>query len=289
MIMHGQFKQFLLGLTTAAAVAGAPLVAYAEPPPDPPTNATEGELERAKELFENGKGLYAEGSYSAAIAAFRQAYALSGDPVLLYNIALAEDRAGNFDEALEYLGYYRAYAPQSERAALAEKEDSLRKRKLRAQTDEEAAAVAAAEAEVDETGEPPPPTSASPTDDGPVSDTTKPKQKIFTVPVWVLTGVSVVGLGVGTGLGVAALGRSGDAEALCSSDGMGGTVCPQEAESDADAARSMGLGADVAFGIGAAAGVVAIVLIVRNVTRRKKAQTATLVPRSGGAGLQLRF
>lgn len=289
MIMYGQFKQILLGLTTAASVAGAPLVAYAEPPPDPPTNASEGELERAKELFENGKGLYAEGSYTAAIAAFRQAYALSGDPVLLYNIALAHDRAGNFDEALEYLGYYRAYAPESERGALSEKEASLRKRKLRAQTDEEAAAAAAAEQGDDETTDGPPSPTASPSDDGPTDNNAKPKQKLFTVPVWVLTGVSVVGLGVGTGLGVAALGRSDDAESQCMSDGMGGTVCPREAESDADSARRLGLGADIAFGVGAAAGVVAIVLIVRNATRRKKASTATLVPRSGGAGIQLRF
>ncbi len=289
MIMYGQFKQILLGLTTAASVAGAPLLAYAEPPPDPPTNATEGELERAKELFENGKGLYAEGSYSAAIAAFRQAYTLSGDPVLLYNIALAHDRAGDFDEALEYLGYYRAYAPQSERAALSEKEDSLRKRKLRAQTDEEAAAAAAAEDGNDESGDGPPPPSASVSDDGPTDGMTKPQQKIFTVPVWVLTGVTVVGLGVGTGLGVAALGRKDDADALCTGDGMGGSVCPEGAESDADSGRRMALGADVAFGIGAVAGVVAIVLIARNASRRKKSQTATLVPRSRGAGIQLRF
>ncbi|MBV1857915.1 MAG: hypothetical protein KUG77_05840 [Nannocystaceae bacterium] len=287
--MYGQFKQFLLGLTTAASLAGAPLVAYAEPPPDPPTDATEGDLERAKELFENGKGLYAEGSYSAAIAAFRQAYTLSGDPVLLYNIALAHDRAGEFDAALEYLGYYRAYAPQSERAALSEKEDSLRKRKLRAQTDEEEAAAEAAEQGTDEEAEGPPPPKASLSDDGPPDDTSKPRQKVFTVPVWVLTGVSVVGLGVGTGLGVTALARRDDADALCTANGMGGTVCPQAAESDADTGRKMALGADVAFGIGAAAGVVAVILIARNASRRKKTQTATLVPRSRGAGIQLRF
>ena len=287
--MYGQFKQFLLGLTTAASLAGAPLVAYAEPPPDPPTDATEGDLERAKELFENGKGLYAEGSYSAAIAAFRHAYTLSGDPVLLYNIALAHDRAGEFDAALEYLGYYRAYAPQSERAALSEKEDSLRKRKLRAQTDEEEAAAEAAEQGTDEEAEGPPPPKASLSDDGPPDDTSKPRQKVFTVPVWVLTGVSVVGLGVGTGLGVTALARRDDADALCTANGMGGTVCPQAAESDADTGRKMALGADVAFGIGAAAGVVAVILIARNASRRKKTQTATLVPRSRGAGIQLRF
>lgn len=284
-----QLNRQLSSLIVAASIAFAPVVASAEPPPDPPTNPTDAELGRAKELFENGKGLYSEGSYPAAIAAFRQAYALSGDPVLLYNIALAHDRAGDFDSALEYLGYYRAFAPESERAALAEKEDSLRKRQLRAQTE-------AAEADQQEGGDDSGQEAASDTVAEPPAGTDEPadtlppeKQKIFTVPVWVATGVSIVGLGVGAGLGVVALGRSRDADALCM-QADGGTVCPQSAESDAESARRMGIGADVALGVGAVAGVVAIVLIARNASKRKKANnTAALVPHAGGAGLQVRF
>ena len=285
-------KRQLLSLIVSATTGLAPVVVLAEPPPDPPTNPTEGELGRAKELFENGKGLFAEGSYDAAIAAFRQAYALSGDPVLLYNIALAHDRAGEFDEALEYLGYYRAFAPESERAALSEKEDSLRKRQLRAQTDAEQNPDS--ETTNDGTATTSDESEPSGTDDSGTSDvgTSEPaKQKIFTVPVWIAAGVSVVGLGLGAGLGAAALGRSNDAEDLCGSDG-GGTVCPAEAKSDADAARRMGIGADVALGVGAVAGVVAIVLIARNAVKRKKSgssTTARLVPHRGGAGLQVRF
>lgn len=282
-----QLNRQLSSLIVAASIAFAPVVASAEPPPDPPTNPTDGELGRAKELFDNGKGLYAEGSYSAAIAAFRQAYALSGDPVLLYNIALAHDRAGDFESALEYLGYYRAFAPESERAALAEKEDSLRKRRLRAQndsaeTDEQTDDVESDKPASDTVEEPPANTDES-------TDTVPPKkQKIFTVPVWIATGVSVVGLGVGAGLGIVALGRSRDADALCM-QADGGTVCPQSAESDAESARRMGIGADVALGVGAAAGVVAIVLIARNASKRKKANNTALVPHAGGAGIQVRF
>ncbi len=283
-----QLNRQLSSLIVAASIAFAPVAASAEPPPDPPTNPTDGELGRAKELFDNGKGLYAEGSYSAAIAAFRQAYALSGDPVLLYNIALAHDRAGDFESALEYLGYYRAFAPESERAALAEKEDSLRKRRLRSQNDAAEADKQTDDADGDE--------AASDTVEEPTANTDEPtdtvqptKQKIFTVPVWVATGLSVVGLGVGAGLGIAALGRSSDADALCM-QADGGTVCPQSAESDAESARRMGIGADVALGVGAAAGIVAIVLIARNASKRKKANNAAaLVPHAGGAGVQVRF
>lgn len=283
-----QLNRKLSSLIVAASIAFAPVAASAEPPPDPPANPTDAELGRAKELFDNGKGLYSEGSYSAAIAAFRQAYALSGDPVLLYNIALAHDRAGDFESALEYLGYYRAFAPESERAALAEKEDSLRKRRLRAQNEAAESAEQEDAVESDEstsdTVEEPPTRADEPTDTVPAK-----KQKIFTVPVWIATGVSVVGLGVGAGLGVVALGRSRDADALCM-QADGGTVCPQTAESDAESARRMGIGADVALGVGAVAGVVAIVLIARNASKRKKANNNTaLVPHAGGAGLQVRF
>lgn len=275
----------LLSAAMVSALVLAPTVAFAEPPPDPPAQPSAEQLERARELFENGKGLYREGSYEAAIAAFKRAYGQSGDPVLLYNIALAYDRANKFEEALEYLEYYRAYAPESEREMLAEKEESLRKRRLRAESE----AAAAAENAPDAAATPPPAAATEPArTDGPPPPAA-PKQKIFTTPVWIFSGVAVVGLGLGTGLGVAALGRSSDAEAACTGDGTGGTVCPMSAERDARAARNLGLGSDVSFAVGAVSGVVAIALIVNNVVKGKKASTTAFVPTRGGAGLAIRF
>ena len=131
MTTKSSIHRLVLGL----AVLASPLRASAEPPPTHTTNPSAEELARARELSENGETLYAEGSYDAAIAAFKSAYEKSGDAVLLYNIALAYDRAGKFDEALEYLEYYRAFAPADERESLAAREDSLRKRRLRAQTE----------------------------------------------------------------------------------------------------------------------------------------------------------
>lgn len=288
--MHGHLRNALFIAATAGATATAPLTAWAVPPPDAPAKPSAPDLERARELFENGKGLYQEGSYAAAIAAFRQAYALSGDPVLLYNIALAHDRAGDFDGALEYLEYYRAFAPESERAALEEKEESLRKRRLRARTED-----GSEDADGSEDGEvdaPPQSEQADESNDDSTAssqdETQSDSREIFTTPVWVLGAVSIVGLGVGTGLGITALRRSDDAEARCGR-GENGTVCPAEARSDADSARRLGLGADIAFGVGAAAGVVAIVLIVRNAVKKKKAPKTALVPRARGAALQIRF
>lgn len=280
----------LVSAVLAAALAFAPSVARAEPPPTPAANPSAEQLERAKELFENGKGLFREGSYDTAIAAFKSAYAQSGDPVLLYNIALAYDRANNFDAALEYLEYYRAFAPESERASLAEKEDSLRKRRLRAQTDAaenppEAAADATPEETTDEpalTPSVPPPTNDTGGDD-------QSAQPLFTTPVWILSSVAVVGVGVGAGLGAVALGTSSDAESACGTNEAGDPLCPASAQSDSDTARRLGVGADVAFGVGAVAGVVAIALIINNAVKRKKPSNTAFVPSRGGAGLSVRF
>ncbi len=281
----------LISIAIAAALAVAPSVAYAEPPPEPKANPSAEDLDRAKELFENGKGLFSEGSYDAAIAAFKRAYASSGDPVLLYNIALAYDRAENFDGALEYLEYYRAFAPDSERTQLAEKEESLRKRRLRAQSSEDGGddSSSGSDTQSGDQGSGESTSSGSPTDTSAVDDggPAKPKnqQKIFTVPVWILTGVAVAGLGVGTGLGVTALNRRSDADESCE-----GSLCAASGKSDSESARNLAIGADVAFAVGATAGVVAIALIVNNAVKRKKANRATaLVPVRGGAGLAFRF
>lgn len=281
----------LMSVVLTTALVAAPSQAYAEPPPEPKASPSAEDLERAKELFENGKGLYSEGSYDAAIAAFKRAYANSGDAVLLYNIALAHDRAGNFEAALEYLGYYRAFAPESEREQLAEKEESLRKRQLRAETSQSDEAKPSSEPdqperqpETDEAGVPP--ASDAPLNDSPEPSPTQSKRKVFTTPVWVLTGVAVAGLGVGTGLGVTAMNRRSDADASCGDAGL----CSASAKSDTESARKLALGADIAFAVGATAGVVAIALIINNAVKRKKASPSTaMVPVRGGAGLNFRF
>jgi tetratricopeptide (TPR) repeat protein len=284
MTMRSNTTPIFTSLVLAAAVAFAPSMAHAVPPPEPTANPSQDDLDRAKELFDNGKALYREGSYEPAIAAFRQAYARSGDPVLLYNIMLAYDRAGDFEGALEYLEYYRAFAPESERAALSEKEDSLRKRQLRAQTEqkpEEKQPEPAAEAEPEAEPEP------APSRDDDMPPPKKDERKLFTAPVWVFTGVAIAGLGAGTGLGVVALNRRSSADDSC----VDGQVCSAGAKSDADASRKLALGADIAFAVGATAGVVAIALIINNAVKRKKgrANTTALVPVRGGAGLSVRF
>ncbi len=282
-------------LCAAFSLTTVPIVAHADPPPTPASNPSEADLDRARELFDNGKSLYLDGSYDPAIAAFTQSYALSGDPILLYNIAHAHDRAGHYDDAIEYFEYYRAFAPASEREALEEKVEGLRRRKLKAQTEE------GSSTETTDPGEPGP----QPTDEpgegsdevvaagGDIDeDTGETEPRIFGPAAIALTAVAVVGLGTGTGLAVASRGRNNDADALC---GDSPVLCPVEAQSHVDASGRFALGADIAFGVGAAAGVAAIVVIALAASKRNKGEVAARASRfkiaahRRGAGLQVRF
>lgn len=65
---------------------------------------------RARQLFENGRRLYGEGSYEAAIVAWEACYDLSKRPELLFNLSNAYERLGDARKALDLLNRYRAEA-----------------------------------------------------------------------------------------------------------------------------------------------------------------------------------
>jgi len=83
---------------------------------------------RAEELYHLGDELYAQGRYEEAIAAFEEAFELSGRVLLLYNLANAQERAGLWAEAVESLERYRGHAPESEQGRLDTRIESLRRR-----------------------------------------------------------------------------------------------------------------------------------------------------------------
>lgn len=61
---------------------------------------------RVVELNERGSALYADGDYRRAVELFLQAYAVDGDPNLLFNIAACYEGLGDRDAAIEK---YRAF------------------------------------------------------------------------------------------------------------------------------------------------------------------------------------
>ncbi len=60
---------------------------------------TDDEKAEAKKRFDKAIGLYEEKDYSGALAEFRRAYELTGNLVVLYNIALVHDALGQYVQA----------------------------------------------------------------------------------------------------------------------------------------------------------------------------------------------
>lgn len=124
-------------------------VAVAQEPADP-------ERERAAELYRNGRTLYAEGNYEAAILSFKESLALSGESALHFNIASCLEVLGRLDEAYGELDLYRAVAPEAERETLSRRLASIRAR-IDAQIAEAAQAALTAPPEPAPLPPPPPP------------------------------------------------------------------------------------------------------------------------------------
>jgi len=94
----------ILALAIAIAVS-APMAALAQ---DKPTPA---QIEKAKKAFGEGKKFFDQGDFPEAVVKFKESYNLSKNPVLLYNIGFANEKAGQDDIALFYYRKFLTDAP----------------------------------------------------------------------------------------------------------------------------------------------------------------------------------
>jgi hypothetical protein len=206
---------------------------------------------RAKELFDNGSILYDEGRYEEAVSAFEAAFALSKKPLLLYNMASALERMGRWDEALEALNGYRAFATADERDTIERRIRSIEERieERRAEAPEPVP-----EPEVVEPEPAPAPVVA------PAELSSDPETRGKPVAV-VLIGAGSVGLGVGAVFSGMASQARGQWRSLCVDD-----LCPSDAEPFIRRDNTQGLVADVGWvlGVGMLGGGVAVALGGKN-------------------------
>lgn len=104
------------GVLAAWLVCG-PAVAQEGALSDETSTSGEGTDDEARGLFQAGSVAYEQGRFENALAYFRQAYALSGRAVLLYNIAMAAERLRRDDEALEAFRAYLEATPDAPQRA----------------------------------------------------------------------------------------------------------------------------------------------------------------------------
>jgi len=214
-------------------------VVHAQQPAAPAPD--EQALERARVLFANGKRLYDEGSYEAAIEAWEACYEISKLPALLYNLSNAHERLGDPREALSYLNRYRAIAdlPPEEHDRLARKASTLELRVREAE--EQPAPVAPATAPVE-------PSPLAP----------RRRSAAGGVALTVTGGAALV---TGAVLGGLALQTRSQLREDCRDLGDG-FLCTETASSDISRAEGLGTAAVVALGAGGAGLVSGVSLLV---------------------------
>ncbi len=108
---NGKVAAALVAL--AVGMAGAPHAAAQAAPPaeDPAVSTPRNADEDARAHFDAGRVAYAAGDFETAVTEFRRAYVLSGRFALLFNIGMAELRAGRDSAALTAFEGYRRQAP----------------------------------------------------------------------------------------------------------------------------------------------------------------------------------
>lgn len=243
---------------------------------------SEGERARVLALYEDGKVLFNAGQYAAAIRAFEEAYAVSRDDTFLFNIALAQDRMGDLEPALETMQRYRDSLPPEGRSPV---DQRIRGLKIRI-----AAKASVTPTPQDATQSDTPPaavTSPTPECPDPVlppAPPPEPAPRLFTPAAIALAGsagVVLVTAGVLGGLSLRARRRAGDS---CVGEGDD-FRCSTSASEDLRGARRTAVGADVAFAVGTGLAIGAAVLLINNGTKRRK----TTQLRAKAGTLQLSF
>ncbi|HEX4406645.1 MAG TPA: hypothetical protein VH560_17525, partial [Polyangia bacterium] len=83
--------------------------AFAAPPPAPPTSpapVSAAKLGEARLHFQQGVALYKDQNFDAALAEFQGAFAISGEPVVLYDLGLTQKALFRYGEAIDTLERY---------------------------------------------------------------------------------------------------------------------------------------------------------------------------------------
>ncbi len=237
-------------LAEAQALNSSP-PAPMEPAEKSPTQATPASPKapdsEARAAYALGDRLYFDGDYPGAIRAFEKAYALSGRIEMLFNLANAHERMGDYRRASVALRGYIPHSPQDQRPAL--------ERRLQ---------------RFEELAELPPPPIAAPLPPPKSTETTpqEPTIEQAKIPLDRAVGIAfvtlgVTGLAIGTGFAISAANARANLDELCV-EGSLGRLCPSEAEQDLEQDRIHSLAADISFVAGTAIALAGTYFIVRS-------------------------
>jgi tetratricopeptide (TPR) repeat protein len=246
---------------------------------------------RARELFLKGDAAYAEGRYEEALAAFQEAYDLSGRPQLLFNISNSLERLGRYQEAVDALDKYLASGKAKDRDVVQKRLANLKKRvedqkkeqeKLAREEDEKRQHEEAERKKREEAQGGAAQANGGPTDGAAAVPPEKPSGSI--VP-WVLIGGGGVVLVTGAVFGVLTLGARSDAKAGCA-DADAGHLCDADARSALDREKTFGLVADIGIVSGLVLGGIGTYFLLTEKPAEPKVKVG-IRSLPGGGGVQV--
>lgn len=114
MLRHS--RTFLAAALCATVVGlsptGLPRRAAAQPETAPTSQPDAAAIDEAKKRYANGQKLYEAGEFKAAVDEFKEAYRLTKNPLLLYNIGFVYDRMDDTSLALHYYNKFLADAAE---------------------------------------------------------------------------------------------------------------------------------------------------------------------------------
>lgn len=202
-----------------------------------PTSASATPEEKARVLFDEAKGLRAEGKWRDACVKFKEAHEAFATGGTTFALADCADREGDLPSARSL--YQRVLDDPDNK----DNPDRIKIATNRiAEIDKKLATTKAPD--TPSTKAPPQPPSQA-----------APRKRNF-VPGGVVLGVGGAVLVAGGVLGGVALSKASNVKAACN-----GNVCPPGEEAPAKSAKRLAAGADACFGIGAAAAVAGVIMM----------------------------
>lgn len=222
---------------------------------------------RARDLFRLAESHYAAGRYEKAIPLYEEAYQLSGRPALLLAMANAHERIGAYDLAIKRLGEYIEHPGATNvsqvrerlnRLEDAERERQAERERLRKLEGQTLAAV---------------PKTAR-----------RKRRRSSPLPSYLFMGGGALGLSAAVGFGLLAQQASRDIERNCNED----HICLDKAQTSVDRERQFAIAADISAGVGIAAGVVGVYLLLSRGSEPVDAEprlNLTVLPGGLGVGV----
>lgn len=279
------FAALIVGVgLSGQLVSGHPLTAVANAAP-PARHAPEKAAAdvRARELFQKGDAAYAEGRYEEALAAFQEAYDLSGRPQLLFNVSNALERLGRYADAVEALDKYLASGKAKDReivqkrlANLKRRVEEQKKAEERAREDEEKKRAAERES-AEQAPRPPDKSEAAQPGTSPAPASEKPT-RVLPIALLGAGGAALATAGV---FGALTLSARSDVDAACKS-GPSGRFCSADAGPAIDRDKTFSLVTDIALVSGVVLGAAGLYFLLTGDDGRASMKVGSRVRSSTG-------